>query len=131
VFHRVIKAARIAEEKKNHNPCYVPVCDSFNRFSSIPWLFLVFIGSFSFYIFFRISNFFVPSITEETWVVEMCIWCIKIGIVLVLHSLKNTLHVFNFEILLTFLECRNIFWFITCKKMQGNNISFLLHFWYH
>jgi hypothetical protein len=25
------------------------------------------------------------SITEETWVVEMHIWCIKIGNVLVLH----------------------------------------------
>jgi hypothetical protein len=33
----------------------------------------------------RISNFFDPSITEETWVVEICIWCIKIGNVLVLH----------------------------------------------
>jgi hypothetical protein len=25
------------------------------------------------------------SITEETWLVEMCIWCIKIAIVLVLQ----------------------------------------------
>jgi hypothetical protein len=36
--------------------------------------------------FFRISNFFGLSTTEETKVVEMCIWCIKIGIVLVLHD---------------------------------------------
>jgi hypothetical protein len=35
-----------------------------------------------FTIFFRISNFFGLSTTEE---VEMRIWCIKIGIVLVLH----------------------------------------------
>jgi hypothetical protein len=41
-----------------------------------------FFGSFTvFTIFFRISNFFGLS----TWLVEMCIWCIKIGIVLVLH----------------------------------------------
>jgi hypothetical protein len=38
--------------------------------------------------FFSTSNFFGPSTTEETSLVEMCIWCIKIGIVL-------TLHVFN------------------------------------
>jgi hypothetical protein len=35
--------------------------------------------------FFRISNFFDLSITEETWVVEMRIQCIKIVNVLVLH----------------------------------------------
>jgi hypothetical protein len=34
---------------------------------------------------FRISNFFGLSTTQETWLVEMRIWCIKIGIVLVLH----------------------------------------------
>jgi hypothetical protein len=34
----------------------------------------------------RISNFLDLSITEETWVVEMQIWWIKIGNVLVLHS---------------------------------------------
>jgi hypothetical protein len=27
----------------------------------------------------------IACITEETWLVEMRIWCIKIGIVLVLH----------------------------------------------
>jgi hypothetical protein len=30
-------------------------------------------------------NFFGLSTTDETWLVEMRIWCIKIGIVLVLH----------------------------------------------
>jgi hypothetical protein len=35
--------------------------------------------------FFRISNFCDLNITEETWVVEMRIWCIKIVNVLVLH----------------------------------------------
>jgi hypothetical protein len=35
---------------------------------------------------FRIFNFFDLSIAEETWVVEMCIWCINIVNVLVLHS---------------------------------------------
>jgi hypothetical protein len=34
---------------------------------------------------FWISNFFDLSITEETWVVEMRIWCINIVNVLVLH----------------------------------------------
>jgi hypothetical protein len=42
-------------------------------------------GSFSFHIFPRISTFFDLNITEEIWVVEMRIWCIKIGNVLVLH----------------------------------------------
>jgi hypothetical protein len=41
---------------------------------------LGFFGCYSF------QNFFDPSTTEETYVVEMRIWCIKIGIVLVLHS---------------------------------------------
>jgi hypothetical protein len=35
---------------------------------------------------FQISNFFSLSITEETLLVKMHIWCIKIGIVLVLHA---------------------------------------------
>jgi hypothetical protein len=35
--------------------------------------------------FFRIFNFFDLSITGKTWVVEMRIWCIKIGNILVLH----------------------------------------------
>jgi hypothetical protein len=41
-------------------------------------------GSFSFPLFW-ISNFFDPGIIEETWLVEMHIWCIKIGNVLVLY----------------------------------------------
>jgi hypothetical protein len=40
--------------------------------------------SFHFFIII-ISNFFGLSTTEETLLVEMRIWCIKIGIVLVLH----------------------------------------------
>jgi hypothetical protein len=36
-------------------------------------------------VFSRISNFFDLSITEETWVVEMRIWCIKIINIFVLH----------------------------------------------
>ena len=35
--------------------------------------------------FFSTSNFFGPSTTDETSLVEMRIWCIKIGIVLTLH----------------------------------------------
>jgi hypothetical protein len=34
---------------------------------------------------FRISNFCGLSTTEETWLIEIRIWCIKIDIVLVLH----------------------------------------------
>jgi hypothetical protein len=37
------------------------------------------------YLFFRISNFFGLSTTDETALVEMRIWCIKIDIVLLLH----------------------------------------------
>jgi hypothetical protein len=47
-----------------------------------------------FYGFYNFSDFniFGLSTTDETWLVEMRIWCIKIGIVLVLHLkdfLKN------------------------------------------
>jgi hypothetical protein len=42
-----------------------------------------FFGSYMW--FSQISNFFGLSTTEETWVVEMHIWFIKIGIVLVLN----------------------------------------------
>jgi hypothetical protein len=46
-----------------------------------------FFGSYNFHnLFFRISNFFGLSTTEETLLVEMRIWCIKICIVLVLHD---------------------------------------------
>jgi hypothetical protein len=38
--------------------------------------------------FIRLSKFFGLSISEETLLVEMRIWCIKIGIVLVLHDDK-------------------------------------------
>jgi hypothetical protein len=56
---------------------------SFGEFGSILWHSVWFSsdGSFSF----RISNFFDLSITEETRVVEMRFWCIKIVKVLVLH----------------------------------------------
>jgi hypothetical protein len=48
------------------------------------------LGSFSFYIFLcRISNFFDLSITEETWLVEMRIWCIKTVNVFVLHFIPG------------------------------------------
>jgi hypothetical protein len=52
---------------RSNSPCLV----------FIRWLF-----QFS-HFFFRISNIFDLNITKETWVVEMCIWCIKIGTVLV------------------------------------------------
>jgi hypothetical protein len=49
-----------------------------------------FIGRlFHFTPFIRISNFIDLSITDETWVVGMRIWCIKIGNVLVLHSIRK------------------------------------------
>jgi hypothetical protein len=40
---------------------------------------------FTFLFFFGISNFFDLSITEETWVVKMRIWCITIDNVVGLH----------------------------------------------
>jgi hypothetical protein len=43
------------------------------------------------YICFGISNFFDPSVTEETWVVKMRYWCIKIVPVLVLHFMAQYL----------------------------------------
>jgi hypothetical protein len=60
----------------------------FDGFGSISCHFiLVFIQQFFriFTLFSRISNFIDLSITGKTWVVEMRIWCIEIGNVLVLH----------------------------------------------
>jgi hypothetical protein len=60
---------------------------SFDRFGSTSWHSIWFFGSctvFTFFFLFRISNFFGLSTTEET---SVRIWCIKIGIVLVLHLL--------------------------------------------
>jgi hypothetical protein len=51
--------------------------------------YLVFSALLQFSQFFRISNFFGLSTTDETWLVEMRIWCIKIGIVLVLYIRKQ------------------------------------------
>jgi hypothetical protein len=48
--------------------------------------YLIFFGSFTVFTIFRIYNFFGLSSTDETWLVEMHIWCIEIGIVLVLYS---------------------------------------------
>jgi hypothetical protein len=58
------------------------------------WLnFMTLLGVFrlfySFHNFFRISNFFGLSITEETLLVEVRVWCINIGIV---HRRKSTLY---------------------------------------
>jgi hypothetical protein len=51
--------------------------------------YLGFFGSFIVFTIFRISYFFGLSTTDETWLVEMHIWCIKIGIVLVLYLNKT------------------------------------------
>jgi hypothetical protein len=45
----------------------------------------------------RISNFFGPSTTDETSLVEMRIWCIKIGIVLLLHRVPSVLFSMHFK----------------------------------
>jgi hypothetical protein len=52
-------------------------------------LFLNFGSCTVFTTFFPISNFFSPITTEETYVVKIRIWCIKIGNVLILHQIKT------------------------------------------
>jgi hypothetical protein len=61
---------------------------SFDGFGSISWPSIFFsFGSFTiFTMFFSDFQLFGLSTTEETWLVEMRIWCIKIGIVLVLNG---------------------------------------------
>ena len=59
---------------------------SFDGFGSISWhSFGVFFRLFYSFHNFSDFNFFGLSTTDETWLVEMRIWCIKIGNVLVLH----------------------------------------------
>jgi hypothetical protein len=68
----------------------------------------------SVFTFISISNFFDLSITDETWVVEMRIWCIEIGDILVLHiclfdMLESALHmirIFRLLKLPEFLQSR-------------------------
>jgi hypothetical protein len=68
---------------------------SYYGFGAISWH-SIWMGFFSRLLYsFHISNFFGLSTTEETQVVEMRIWCIKIGIVLVLH--KNHITSQNME----------------------------------
>jgi hypothetical protein len=52
--------------------------------------------------FFGFPTFFGLIITEETWLIEMHIWCNKVGIVLVLHWLFIVLH--PAQELLTYME---------------------------
>jgi hypothetical protein len=66
------------------------IAQSFDGFGSILWHSMWFFGSFTVAQFlFRISNFFGLSTTEEIESVEMHIWCIKVGIVLVLHEYNS------------------------------------------
>jgi hypothetical protein len=85
--HRLFGPPRIIDECEFKKPrTFLHL--KFDRFGSISWHPVWFSSdhSFSFHIFFpRISNFFDRSITEKTLVVEMRIWSIKIGNVLVLH----------------------------------------------
>jgi hypothetical protein len=73
---------------------------SFNWFGSISWHSVWFSSNcyFSFHISFsRISNFFDLSITEENWVIEMRIWCIKIVNVSVLYTSIIASKLFNYK----------------------------------
>jgi hypothetical protein len=78
---------------------------SYVWFGSISWHSIwFFVGSYTVYtICFRISNFYGPSTAEETWVVEMRIWCIEIDIVLVLHVV-----IYHFHLL---MMCVSPCWF--------------------
>jgi hypothetical protein len=64
---------------------------SFDGLGSISWHYFGIFSSFTVFTIFKIliPNFFGLSITDETLLVKMCIWCIKIGIVLVLQHLYS------------------------------------------
>jgi hypothetical protein len=57
----------------------------FGPFHGTPFLFCLFFQLFVVYTLFRISKFFGLSITEETYIFEMCICCLEIGALEVLH----------------------------------------------
>jgi hypothetical protein len=61
---------------------YLPPSMDLAQFHGTFFVFFSALIHFSLFLF-RISNFFGPSTTEETCIVEMRIWCIKIGIELV------------------------------------------------
>jgi hypothetical protein len=93
---RFCKQIKFSLCKTSNVPCLMDqMCSLTNYVSSVmqrPWNLeirniIISDDPFSFHriFFLRISNFFDLSITEETIVVEMHIWCIKLGNVLVLH----------------------------------------------
>ena len=71
----------------------------------------------SVFIFRGISNFFDLNITEETWVVEMHIWCIKIGNLLALHWIVQTL------LILTFIVACHAIQLTRWDLRESNNTS--------
>jgi hypothetical protein len=64
------------------------MCSSLHFFQEVKGFDKVFPSSFTVLtaFFYRISNLFGLSITKAILLVEMRIWCIKIGIVLALHT---------------------------------------------
>jgi hypothetical protein len=73
----------------SQNEGLLPSCIalSFDGSDLISWHNIYFFSPFTvLHFFFRMSNVFSLHNTEETEVIEMCIWCIKIGIVLHLRS---------------------------------------------
>jgi hypothetical protein len=74
-----------SSQNERLSPSCIHVAVSFDGFGSISWHCLVLFPLFYRFTIFWISNFFGLSLTEETLLVEMRIWCIKIGIVLVWH----------------------------------------------
>jgi hypothetical protein len=70
-----------------------------NSFGSISWHIIWFLGSFTVFAIFSLDfELFWPEY-QDTYVIEMRIWCIKIGIVLVLHLSDSDTSV-KFEYLL-------------------------------
>jgi hypothetical protein len=69
------------KKSSSQNEFLSPSCIalSFDGFGAISWQSIFFRLLYSSHIFFGLG---APG---ETWVVEVCIWCIKISIVLVLH----------------------------------------------
>jgi hypothetical protein len=87
IWIELLKKVNFINSSQNERLSPSGLALSFDKFDSISWQSLSFSSNSSFTVFvffFQISNFFDPSITEETWIVEIRIWCIKIGIVLVL-----------------------------------------------
>jgi hypothetical protein len=73
---------------------------------------------------FRISNFFGLSTTEETSLVEMRIWFIKISLVFVIHTAYMYLQILNLDVKSTFYQICIHIKFVKLQDLEEKSLGY-------